>query len=85
MFLSAWLFVALMTDCSLLSKGIKAAFKAIVLERSFNSLSVDVKNQEKCWFSWKQYVWIDNLVGVHYNRRGVIYGRTVSGPYPLCP
>lgn len=47
----------------LLNRGIKAAFKAIVPERSFNSWRVGGKNKAKGWFSWGGYVWIDNIVG----------------------
>lgn len=47
----------------LLNRRIKAAFKALVLERSFNSWSVGGKNKTKGWFSWGGYVWTDNFVG----------------------
>ena len=62
LYLSGWLLVALMTDCSQLNREMKGALKAVVLERSCNSSSVDGKSKAKRWHSWGRYVCLDNLV-----------------------
>lgn len=70
-----WLAPCGSNDCSLLTREMKAALKAVVLNRSCNSSSVDGKSKANRGHSWGRYVCIDNLVrrgGGRYQKRGCL-------------